>query len=146
MANEAPPPGVYRDRNSSWKQNLIWVAVAVLGIAGGALFISRLPPPEAPQKRNEEGVLVGKPGALLITTGEPGVAGAQVSVDSKPAGVTDAKGQLKLDLPSNAYYFVEVKKDGYPDMSTNARVEPNVEKEIAFEMKPKTESDTKKKK
>ncbi|MBI4908703.1 MAG: PEGA domain-containing protein [Acidobacteria bacterium] len=147
MANQAPPPGVYRERNSSLKQNLIWVAVAILGIAGGAIFIARLPPPEAPLKKNEEGLVIGKPSTLVITTGTTGVPGAQVFIDQKPSGATDAKGQLKIELPSNAYYFVEVKKEGYPDMTSNVRLGANEEREVAFEMEEaKASADAVKKK
>jgi hypothetical protein len=135
MANQEPPPGVYRDgTSSSLKQNLIWIGIALLGVGGGIFYISRLPPPEAPLKKNEEGLVIGKPSTLVVTTGTTGVAGAQVFVDQKPSGTTDEKGQLKLQLPSNAYYFVEVKKEGYPDMSSNVRLGTNEEREVAFEM------------
>jgi hypothetical protein len=130
MANQTPPPGVYRDKSSTLKQNLLWVLLAVVVLGGGYWFIARLPPPVPKAKPGEE-QQTSKPSTLVVTTGLPGV---QVFIEQKPSGTTDDKGQLKVDLPANQYYFVEVKKEGYPDMSSNVRLGPNEEREVVFEM------------
>jgi hypothetical protein len=119
---------VYRDKPATLQQNLLWVLLAVVVLGGGALFISRLPPPV---EKSVPGKPSGKPSTLVVATGMPGV---EVFIDQKSSGTTDDKGQLKLQLASDQYYFVEVKKEGMADMSSNVRLGKDEEREVVFEM------------
>lgn len=130
MANQQTPPGVYRDKSATLQQNLLWVLLAVAVLGGGWLFISRLPPPVEKAVPGQEGSS-GKPSTLLVNAGMPDV---EVFIDQKPSGKTDAKGQLRLQLASGQYYFVEVKKEGMADMSSNVRLGKDEEREVVFEL------------
>ncbi|MBI3210000.1 MAG: PEGA domain-containing protein [Candidatus Solibacter usitatus] len=111
------------------KQNLMWIGAAIVIGAGWYFYVS---------SGRTMTIEVGKQGSSIIVV-TPGVPGAQVIVDDKPAGVTDAKGQLRLELPPKDY-FVVVKKDGYGDAQSRIELGKNEEREVTFEMGPATQT------
>jgi hypothetical protein len=71
---------------------------------------------------------------MLTISGTP--AGAQVFVDSNPAGITDGKGTLTLNNIASGNHIVKVTAKGYNDWIETVYIRPNTNNYVPVTMTP----------
>ncbi|MBI4909359.1 MAG: protein kinase [Acidobacteria bacterium] len=123
-AVDAPSSELVRVKPPPWK----WIGAGVLGLLIGAgYFATRKPetkvdapvarqsvPP--PEKKATPPQVTARQGTLIVTTG---VGGADVYVDGARAGVSDAAGRLRLQMPAKEY-SVRAQKQGFQTSETRS--------------------------